>query len=254
MMVNESLAADSFKANLEHRCVIHSLIIQLFPYLSSSAHSGGDSHDGGDQQHTATAAASTSATAAAAVLHDSAIISFGPMRYTRDQLMSMRCVSLVRPRPQYIEDGILARKSWCRYADLVANAPPGSMPDGPETGGGGSGRLHKRSESSATGSAAGGGDAGAAGDADGGGGGGGGGGGRGGGVKRGGQATQVGKAVGLSRFQRSEVRAADAAGADGGGGAEKGGPKAGGGSSGGGPRRSMAWTGGEFLAVPVHID
>lgn len=82
----------------------------------------------------------------AAGMRDSAIISFAPRRYTREQLLELRCSTLVRRRPRYIEEAIALRKSWCRYQDLQVagvdgdeSSPPTAEPSsGGLSGGGGS--------------------------------------------------------------------------------------------------------------------
>lgn len=55
------------------------------------------------------------------------------IQYGRDMLLALRCSSLVRPRPRYIDEAILARRSFCRVADL-GGASGGA---GPCPGGGG---------------------------------------------------------------------------------------------------------------------
>lgn len=40
------------------------------------------------------------------------------VRYSRDSLLSFRNSVLTRKRPQYVDDAIAARRSWCRLVDL----------------------------------------------------------------------------------------------------------------------------------------
>lgn len=201
---------------------------------------GGSGGIAGRNSITSSAAPPPAASAATTLPRDSAIISFAPRRYTRDQLLELRCSTLVRRRPRYVEEAIAARKSWCRHPDLVAAATATGFGDDSAAAGGSGGGMtvrqqqqQKRSEN--------------AGDVNIAGGVGSDGGGMGldGRAKRGGGvSTTAGKAVGLSRFVRSSLTVVDGpdAGSTGG---EKGGSKSGicvsggGASSGGGPRRSM---------------
>lgn len=75
-----------------------------------------------------------SGSASAQLPRDSAIISFAPRRYTRDQLFELRCSTLVRRRPAFIEEAIAARKSWCRYPDLQAAAAAAAAAAAQEAG------------------------------------------------------------------------------------------------------------------------
>lgn len=52
------------------------------------------------------------------------------VRYGRDTLLALRCSSLVRPRPRYIDEAIAARRSFCRVVDLGGLPGAGSSPGG----------------------------------------------------------------------------------------------------------------------------
>lgn len=51
------------------------------------------------------------------------------VRYSRDILLALRCSTLVRPRPRYIDEAIAARRSFCRVVDLGGISGSGPMLD-----------------------------------------------------------------------------------------------------------------------------
>lgn len=82
----------------------------------------------GGGQHALSSSSDTDASTSYSSANSSGHDTNAYIRYARDTLLALRCSSLVRPRPRYIEDAIAARRSFCRAADLSAGASsPGGM-------------------------------------------------------------------------------------------------------------------------------